>query len=91
MGTFPIGDFNLKASKKMEGKTFDGAINITMSEEDGIAKESFRQKRFNVTTEGGSMLDDINIYVNDKMKVMNLIHLVLMILTKMLSYMHKVL
>ncbi|MBL3399032.1 zinc-ribbon domain-containing protein [Staphylococcus pasteuri] len=66
MGTFPIGDYNLKASKKMEGKTFDGAINITMSEEDGIAKESFRQKRFNVTTEGGSMLDDINIYVNDK-------------------------
>lgn len=37
-----------------------------MSEDEATAKESFKQKRFTVTTEGGSMLDDIKIYVNDK-------------------------
>lgn len=66
LGAFPIGDYNLKASKKMDGKTFNGALDINMSEDEATAKESFKQKRFTVTTEGGSMLDDIKIYVNDK-------------------------
>ena len=66
LGAFPIGDYNLKASKKMDGKTFNGALDISMSEDKATAKESFKQKRFTVTTEGGSMLDDIKIYVNDK-------------------------
>lgn len=66
LGAFPIGDYNLKASKKIDGKTFNGALDINMSEDKATAKESFKQKRFTVTTEGGSMLDDIKIYVNDK-------------------------
>ena len=41
LGTFPIGDYNLKASKDMEGKNFKGAITIDMSESDSIAYESF--------------------------------------------------
>ena len=43
LGTFPIGDYNLKASKDMEGKNFKGAITIDMSESDSIAYESFKQ------------------------------------------------
>ena len=41
----------------MEGKNFKGAITIDMSESDSIAYESFKQKRFNVDTEGGYILD----------------------------------
>lgn len=66
LGTFPIGDYNLKASKDMEGKNFKGAITIDMSESDSIAYESFKQKRFNVDTEGGYILDNVKIYANGK-------------------------
>ena len=66
----------------MDGKTFNGALDITMSEDEATAKESFKQKRFTVTTEGGSMLDDIKIYVNDKNSGDESKHMVLMILMK---------
>ncbi len=50
----------------MEGKNFKGAITIDMSESDSIAYESFKQKRFNVDTEGGYILDNVKIYANGK-------------------------
>lgn len=37
-----------------------------MSESDSIAYESFKQKRFNVDTEGGYILDNVKIYANGK-------------------------
>ena len=92
LGTFPIGDYNLKASKDMEGKNFKGAITIDMSESDSIAYESFKQKRFNVDTEGGYILDNVKIYANGKEigDGFHQKHMVLMIQMKKLSFTLKV-
>ena len=56
LGTFPIGNYNLKATKNMDGKKFNGAIVINMSDDTSNAYESFKQKRFNVFVDGGYML-----------------------------------
>ncbi|MBO1198432.1 zinc ribbon domain-containing protein [Staphylococcus simiae] len=66
LGTFPTGDYRLKATKKINNKDFDGAVLINMSNDTTMATESFKQKKFNVTTENGSELNDITIYVNGK-------------------------
>ena len=42
LGTFPIGDYNLKATKDIDGKKFKGALMINMSD-DATAYESFKQ------------------------------------------------
>ena len=43
LGTFPIGNYNLKATKNMDGKKFNGAIVINMSDDTSNAYESFKQ------------------------------------------------
>ncbi|MCE4963938.1 zinc-ribbon domain-containing protein [Staphylococcus haemolyticus] len=65
LGTFPIGDYNLKATKDIDGKKFKGALMINMSD-DATAYESFKQKRFTVSVDGGYMLNNVKIYANDK-------------------------
>lgn len=65
LGTFPIGDYNLKATKDIDGKKFKGALMINMSDSN-IAYESFKQKRFTVSVDGGYMLNNVKIYANDK-------------------------
>ena len=66
LGTFPIGNYNLKATKNMDGKKFNGAIVIYMSDDTSNAYESFKQKRFNVFVDGAYMLDNVKIYANGK-------------------------
>lgn len=66
LATFPIGNYNLKATKNMDGQTFNGALVIDMSQNGATASESFKQKRFNVYTEGDYMLDHVKVYANDK-------------------------
>lgn len=66
LGTFPIGDYNLKATKTIDGKKFKGALMIDMSDDDATAYESFKQKRFTVSVDGGYMLNNVKIYANDK-------------------------
>lgn len=66
LGTFSVGNFNLKATKEMDGKKFKGALIIDMSNEDSTVYESFKQKRFNVYVDGGYMLDNVKIYANGK-------------------------
>ncbi|EHJ07565.1 TcaA second domain-containing protein [Staphylococcus simiae] len=66
LGTFPTGDYRLKATKKINNKDFDGAVLINMSNDTTMATESFKQKKFNVTTENDSELNDVTIYVNGK-------------------------
>ncbi|PTH08599.1 zinc ribbon domain-containing protein [Staphylococcus capitis] len=66
LGTFPIGNYNLKATKNIDGKKFKGAITIDMSDNTSTAYESFKQKRFNVYVDNGYALDHIKIYANGK-------------------------
>lgn len=66
LGTFPIGNYNLKATKEMDGKKFKGALMIDMGKDASTAYESFKQKRFTVNIDGGSMLDNVKVYANDK-------------------------
>lgn len=66
LGTFPIGNYNLKATKNIDDKTFKGAIVINMSDDTSTAYESFKQKRFNVYVDGDYDLDHVKIYANGK-------------------------
>lgn len=66
LGTFPIGNYNLKATKEIDDQKFNGALVIDMSQNGATATESFKQIRFNVYTEGDYMLDNVKVYANNK-------------------------
>ncbi|MCG3412412.1 zinc-ribbon domain-containing protein [Staphylococcus massiliensis] len=66
LGEFALGNYHIKAKKKIGDKTLDGAIDIDMTDETDLATESFKQKRFTVSVDGGYSLEDIKVYVNKK-------------------------
>lgn len=66
LGTFSIGEYDLKATKKEKDKMLNGTLHITMNEDSAIATESFKQKRFTIYMKNGNLLDEVNIYINDK-------------------------
>lgn len=66
IGTFPLGNYDLPAEKKVNGKTFKGKLAILMSE--NTVKEDFNYEHINVTMDGSYNLDpdSIKIFVDGK-------------------------
>ncbi|GGG99123.1 hypothetical protein E2558_12180 [Staphylococcus pragensis] len=69
LSKFPIGNYTLSASKKIDHRVHKGKINIDMSNNGVDTTEKFNEKRFKIySVLGTAFLDDgkYDIYVNDK-------------------------
>lgn len=67
IGKFPIGIYNLKATKEVDEQKIDGDIKFTVRGGSNVEAEShFKEAYLYVTTKGDYDLENIKIFVNSK-------------------------
>lgn len=62
----PLGEYKLKATKKVGNRTYDGEIILNLKQYGTMAKEDFSEKRFKVTTKNSYMFKKVELVLNDK-------------------------
>ncbi|AXV41412.1 MULTISPECIES: TcaA second domain-containing protein [Staphylococcus] len=62
----PLGEYKLKATKKVGNRTYDGHVVLSLKQYGTMAKEDFSEKRFKVTTKNSYMFKKVELVLNDK-------------------------
>ncbi|MHD0396406.1 TcaA second domain-containing protein [Staphylococcus simulans] len=67
IGDFPLGLYDLKATKKVDGKDYKGQLQVYASQHSSLARSNFDQIKFSVDIDN-YMIDeeDVTLYINDK-------------------------
>lgn len=66
VGTFPLGNYQFNAKKRVGNQTFKGNITILMTPTRSIVKENFKEKRFMISPYNTYHVSKIKLFINDK-------------------------